>query len=257
MSIIDSPTDLAESIQDVFDNFLGLVGLFEGEGFDQIEDFTPDEDVTKPLIKTTVSALIAFIDFGRQKDNTETGISSGETKTPSIFGGQVETIEITTVNRARQAANRIVLTNLIRVSAILTACRIAVRGEYSSFDEAVEIMNAVVGTIDEILLKLGNEAGNGTQTVFSLYGVSIKNDVFYKVLEDIRPIFIKAMRVIGADLAKVIDFTIPVAVSSTLTLAYDRYADLDRADDLFNRNIQIVNHPGFLPNLQTIEILSE
>lgn len=254
--VINLPTDLAVSIQDGFNSFLGLVGLFE-EDFDQIADFDPDEDVTTLLIKSTISALTAIIDFGRQQDNTETGLVSGETKTPSVFGGQVEVIEITTANRARQAANRIAVTNLVRILAILTACRIAVRGKYASFEEAVEVMSSVVNIIDEMLLKLGNEAGNGTQVIFSVYNISIVNDVFYRVLENIRPIFIKAMRALGADLARIIDFIVPTTVTSTLTLAYDRYEDLDRADDLFNRNIQTVNHPGFLPNLQTIEILSE
>lgn len=250
-SIISAPADLSSTIKNGFDAFLGIVGLFE-EDFAQITDFDATEDVTKDLIKSVVTALVALKDFGLQEDNTETGLT--ETRTPSIYGGKVETITINTSNTARQAANRIATTNMIRAMAILAACKVAVRGEYTSFDETIDVLNEIVNAIDEILLKLGAEVNHQT---FFAYDINIANDTLYGMVEDVRPVIIKAMRAIGAELAEVIDYTVGSGVENTLVLAYSRYEDVDRATEIFNRNVGLIEHPGFLPNQEVIEILNE
>jgi prophage DNA circulation protein len=73
-------------------------------------------------------------------------------------------------------------------------------------------------------------------------------------MEKMRATFIKAMKDIEADLVKTLTFEVGTDVQSTLTLAYDRYEDLNRSEDIFDRNVNI-KHPGFMPNLENISIL--
>ncbi|MFH1999959.1 MAG: DNA circulation protein, partial [Planctomycetota bacterium] len=60
----------------------------------------------------------------------------------------------------------------------------------------------------------------------------------------------------AGSLPQVIEYTVPPAVVSSLVLAYDMYEDLDREQEILDRNRNI-HHPGFLPAGEVLEILSE
>ena len=48
-----------------------------------------------------------------------------------------------------------------------------------------------------------------------------------------------------------------IDVLNTLSLAYDRYEDLNREGEIIERNKELILHPGFIPNGKIIDILSE
>jgi len=79
----------------------------------------------------------------------------------------------------------------------------------------------------------------------------------YTAIDQLRKTFVTVMKDVGASLAVIIDYEVPPDGMTTLELAYDRYSDLDRADNIYERNRLAVRHPGFLPGGQTIEILNE
>jgi len=124
-----------------------------------------------------------------------------------------------------------------------------------SYDDADAMMKAVTDKIDAQLEKLGDEVGS---QVFTDYDeVEFDNDDDFDALQRVRAAFAGSMRIIGANLAKVVNYEVTGDGLSTLALAYDLYKDLDRADEIFNRNMPIVDHPGFLPDGGIVQVLSE
>ncbi len=172
----------------------------------------------------------------------------------AIIGGLLDPITVNSEISARLAANQIHEVNMVRMQALIEACRVAVRIDYDSADQAFEIMETIADKIDDQLLKMGDEAG---ETIISSFGVSVQNNEAYVAMENLRQIFVFSMKNIGASLAKVVNFEVPNNSISTLELSYDRYKDITREDNIFKRNKPLkVIHPGFMNPGATVEILS-
>jgi len=174
---------------------------------------------------------------------------------PSMYGGLLEDITVNSYNTAVEALNREVLVDMVRVLAIVNAVRVAVRVDYDSYDKAMEVMNLVVDRIDELLILIGDQSADETYADYDVY--KRMDDSVYLSLVQVRATFIRIMKQIGADLARVVEYQVPPAVIPSLVLAYERYNDISRDEDIVNRNTPAVNHPGFLPEGEAIEVLSE
>lgn len=190
--------------------------------------------------KTIVEAMLAVCDFGTNNDNA--------------YGGNIDEVTVTTDLTARQSANLVAITNLVRNTAILNAAKTAVRIDYGSYDSAMATMNKIVEALEAQLLKLGNDAADDG---YDDFGVTVSDPYSYQALESLRPIFVEAMKGIGEGLAKIVSYSVPPDVTPSLLIAYDLYEDLDREAEIIQRNTPLVKHPGFLPSGYTIELLSE
>jgi len=138
------------------------------------------------------------------------------------------------------------------VTALTTAAQAAVRIAYSSYDSAIEIMGEVVDAFDALLLKLGNDSED---TNYDNYNITISDPMSYNAIESLRPVFVEAMKGIGATLPIPYEYKVPPVVLSTLVLAYDKYFDLDREAEIISRNTPLIKNPGFLPEGTNISIL--
>ena len=219
------PAEVANEIESMYDSFTDLVGVTGSllDEADQTDAYR--QQVTQAAINT------------------------------SSYGDGLSDISVTTLSRAYEYRNRAATVNLVRGSALLMAARLAVRVNYVSYDDADAMMKAVTDKIDAQLEKLGDEVGS---QVFTDYDeVEFDNDDDFDALQRVRAAFVGSMRIIGADLAKVVNYAVTGDGLSTLALAYDLYKDLDRADEIFNRNMPTVDHPGFLPDGGTVQVLSE
>lgn len=195
--------------------------------------------------KTLVKALLQMNTFGEE---------IGSANANDVYGGTLDPITVDTIQKAKQLVNQTALVNLVRSTAIILAGTTAIRVAYNSYDSAIEMMNLVVDELDTHLLKLGDDS---VDTDLDTYGLTISDPLSYTALMDFRPVFIKAMKDIGADLAKIVEYEVPPTVMSTLELAYSLYDDLGREREIISRNIALVPHPGFLPGGQVIEVLDE
>lgn len=200
--------------------------------------------LNESLGKTAIRAILAMNRFGE---------SRGESS-PSPHGGALDDITINTYQRARQSANIVSIVNLVRVNVIIVAVRGAVRIKYTSYNSAIDIMDEVVEEIDDLLLKLGNDSSDMN---YDSYDVTVSSPESYTAVESLRPIFVEAMKGIGATLPRPVEYEVPPDTISALALAYEKYYDLDREAEIIERNIPLVKHPGFLPSGRTIEVLNE
>jgi len=252
--ILNTPSTCATMINSSINSFLYLIGVEEpvtggvlGVWSNEYKDDSvslPVDPLPSNLGTSAVTALVAMNRYGESITATN----------PSTYGGQLEDIDVTTDNRARQSLNRIYMINLIRNLALIMACRVAIRSSYTSYNEVMETMNSIVEAMDDHLEKMGDEAADDT---YRDYNFRDDNNEMYTAISQLRADFIKAMKEVGASLAVIIDYKVPADGITSLEIAYDRYLDLDRAEDIFQRNKETIQHPGFFPGGQNVEILSE
>ena len=214
----------------------------EKTGFEASTMESPSK-IGENLGKTTVRAMLAVNRFGE-----DPGANS------STYGGTIAPVSITTYQRARQSANLVAIVNLVRINAVIAAIRTAVRIDYTSYDSAIEMMKEVTDALENLLLKLGNDAAD---TEYDDYNITIASPGSYQAIESLRSVFTESRSGIGASLAKIVDYEVPPTTFPSLVLAYDRYYDLGREAEIIGRNIPLIQHPGFLPGGRTIEVLNE
>lgn len=234
--VINLPCDLANSIisgADSFNNLIGLVGeTASGEAFGECSGYLRSKsEVDKSSV---VNAALAMTDFGRDSSDTDR----------SAYGGTLAPMDTTDTTSANiQSDNREAIVNTVKAVAITNAAQIAVRTDYESYEDAMGTLNDITGKIEDFLISLGASALNF--------------DEGYKAMDGLRAAITEAMIDLGASLARIVHYEVPPAVMPSLVLVYDRYGDLDRESQIVARNRPLITHPGFLPQNETIELLSE
>jgi len=200
--------------------------------------------INENLGKTAVRAMLAVNRFGEEASGAD----------PSAYGGTIAPVEITTCQRARQSANLVAIVNLARINAVVAAVRTAVRIDYTSYDSAIEMMEEVVDALENLLLKLGNDAADAE---YNSCNITIASPRSYQAVESLRPVFTESMIGIGASLVRIVDYEVPPTTFPSLVLAHDKYYDLGREAEIIGRNRVVIKHPGFLPPGRTIEVFNE
>lgn len=273
--VVTSACDLADLILDTVDHPLQMIGIptpvskvilgtcsFAEKS---VVVNLPGDTVPKDMGSSMVDAYVSMEDFG--EDNTtitttsiagydNAGTEDVVTRNPdaSWYGGRLDDITVDTANSAAQAVDRIYIINMFRASALMNATRIAVRTEAASYEKLMELLKKITDAIDTLLYKLADESAS---TTYSDYNISIDNTEIFTALEDVRSSFVEVMKAKGASLSKITKYKVPPAVIPTLVLAYDRYNDVNRCSDIFERNKVATIHPGFLPQGELIELLNE
>jgi prophage DNA circulation protein len=220
-AVMDVPGDLANVIKEVGQAFTNLCGL----GDDEVELRAADgtvttlsgQDVPQVFGYSIVSAMVTAADV----DEDELGNATQE-----------------------QEENRRASIDLIKSVLLSNACRVAIRIDFTNQDDALAIMGMTKDALDEFLLQLGEQVG-------------VDNVAMYTAVQAMRGQFVEAMYGKFATLTQKIQYTVPPAIQTTLQLAYERYNNLDRAQEVFDLNNRVTNHPGFLPEGDVIEILNE
>jgi hypothetical protein len=256
---LDAPCSMADNIVQAMNSFLRTVNLYGdtivgailGDCSSEVRSLGVDVDADVLPERLGISSTNALMHIA----GNAFGEASGEGIYTSVYGGTFVPITVNTATRARQAANRLLLVNLARNAAIVTAVRIAIRIDYSCYETMVEVMDLITDAIDAQLLKLGNEAASEP---YSRYNVHVGDSDSYAALENLRRDFVQSMVALGATLAHTLDYNVPPDGENVLSLAYARYGDVDRASELYERNrLSEVDHPGFLPGNETVKVLSE
>jgi len=216
-----------------------------------------ENNETTGFSDSTMSGTSEISEFlGRTAINSTLEVNKyGETKNsddPSFYGGQIQTVSVISLQRAIQSANLIAMTNLTRANALALATQQAVRIAYSSYDTAVAIMNKIVEEIDNFLLKLGDDSAD---TLYDDFNITISDPLTYNGVEQLRGVFVEAMKGIGAALPIPYDYKVPYGIISSLELAYNKYLDLDRETEIISRNLTLITNPAFLPSGKEISLI--
>lgn len=249
------PCQMAGLALDVFDSVLAMVNVL-GPGYAvQVlgectgrlirEINSTNGDVIDNAIG--ISMIDNLTDLAGDSDSNGYGSPDQD-----IANSSFEEINVTTPDSARQSANRLELINFIKLQAIATATRVAIRVAYQTLDEANLKLNKILDCIDYLLLKFGDESASDP---YSPYGIYTDNRDVYNELQELRSVFVESMREKTLGLASDSEYECPPDAITSLEVAYDLYEDIDRADEIYVRNIDLNNHPAFMSG--TINVLSE
>lgn len=243
-SVLSTPCSLGGAIISGFDSFLFIGGML-------------NDTISRGILGACSGQVQNSDEANRAADDLsqDEGIALARASTNmSTVGSEFTTNTVTSPASATDQANKQANINLMRSLGLTTACRVAVRTEYTSQDDANSMLKTISDAIDDFLDYLGDEAGSETLIA---QGVNYQNDDFYQSVKELKPALKKAMDIIGASLAKIVEYEVGPEVVSTLTLAYDRYEDLSREQEIQERNPLLILNPAFIPGGKTINILSE
>ena len=258
-SVLSTPCDLASAIVGGFDSFLfaagmlsdtvsrGITGNCSGRTQNP-DDAGRDSDVLSKNEGVSISTAAANLStFGAI-------VGSDDEDVNEKYGGGLPPITVASPDSAAKEANRLANINMVRLTGLAQAMRIAVRTLYNSQQDTESQLLYISNLLDDFLDYLGLQAGDSTLINF---GVPFSNDEVFQAAKNMKSVFKKSMDTIGASLARDVEFTPDVDVLPTLKLAYDQYEDLSRESEIMTRNEDKIFHPGFIPNSKTISILSE
>jgi prophage DNA circulation protein len=229
-TLLNAPCDLANQIMDAGKAILSLVGM----------------------AGTVVQGGIIGACSGESRGDTTTmdgttvkediGISVCEQL--SIFSNYtVDDLNISIP--AEQEDNLSLVISMAQFSMVSTACQIAIRIDFSNQDDMEYILGLIVSSFENLINRLGSVSD------------SIDDPLLFQKISQLRSDFVDSMYKKNTGLTKQIDYKVPSAVQSSLTLAYDRYDDIERESEVFDRNKVLIRHPGFLPSGETLRILDE
>lgn len=221
-AVVDTASDLADNIIDTIQGMSNLIPL-EKNGTD-----------------TTINKLSTFntaIELTRFGESSDSAINPE----PSSYGGTLPSVIEISASTIQQRKNRESIIRLVRQVALTEAAKAAIIVDFDSYEQAADTRDIIANKINIHLESIGNS--------------DIGDDDSYEAIDDLRAKTVKGIVQKGASLEKIINYSIPAMVLSSLALAYDRYEDLDREQEIIARNTSITN-PGFLPAGNTIEILN-
>jgi len=139
----------------------------------------------------------------------------------------------TTPSQAQAYTNGQAFVNLVRDTAISEQASAAIRGEYESYDEAVEARDTTLTQIDA-------QADTAADAVYVAYQ-ALRSQVVTALPED------------GEDLPRLSTIRLPES-EPAVVLAYGLYDDTSRDGEIVSRNQ--IRHPGFVPSNRDLQVLS-
>jgi prophage DNA circulation protein len=140
--------------------------------------------------------------------------------------------------RAAERANQAELAALITVSALAEAVVAASVLDFSSYEEAVGLRDALADQIDTAATRAAD----------------LGDDDQGETLDGLRRVIVRDVTARGGSLVRLFAFT-PVMTQPALVIAHRVYGiseTLDRADEIVARNR--VRHPGFVPGGRALEL---
>jgi len=228
-TVLDAPCDLANTLLDAAQSLKSLVGL-SGE-------------VVQGGIVGGCSGVL------RGDTVTMTGDNIPETLGISIINEFSEasiydTSDLDNVP-SEQQNNVELVANMAQAGILATITQVGIRIEFSNQEDMEDVIDTVLDGFDNLIDRLGSANDE------------IDDPALFAAISQLRADFIDSMYRKNTDLAKQVTYTVPTGVESILTLAYDQYTDIERENEIFERNKELIKHPGFLPSGDDLRLLNE
>lgn len=277
VDVINSPNDMYNALKNVCYSMASICGMGS--------ILLMEQSIKGYATSNGLAVNDKATDIFANKINISTNITGGETGNYSgVVRGNVVELDPNNINEVlgksvvknminlingfdmsglgatppNQEKNICLILDTFKFQIISTICRIAIRINFFSQEDAVNYMEEINSMIETVLLDLGNEAALGSSSIGIGNGTEqINNKDIFLAIQDIRKVFTDNMIAKISSLTKSIDYRIPVNTETSLVLAYKKYQDLDRANEIYQKNKEIIKHPGFLPNDDVLRILNE
>lgn len=162
------------------------------------------------------------------------------------------------ITPAEQVPNIVLISNILKFGMIANACNIAIRTKFRSQEDVIYSRDLISELMNNYLIELGDQAsGGGAAVNIGSDTTQIDNAEIFESVMRLLNIFIEGMNEKISKLAEAIDYNSKYEGDNCLTLAYDKYFDIERTEEIFDLNYNEIRHPGFIPANTTLRILSE
>ncbi len=252
------PSTLLDTVGNLLGKALSAFSRIEAGFTDTFNLFQQPAAIVNGVIDSMDAAVAAIEDgytvartvagFTETLDRIKSNIKSGELAAQAIAqdfielfsynkseSGIEENLSLQNFNKDTGTieANKKAFDKLIQYASVVAAAQAATGIDFESTTQADRIQSVVVVALDQLM-------------------ESVSDDIYYQI-HDLRASFIEDITARSINTPRLIEITNQIALPS-LYMAYDLYEDIERADDIVNRNS--VEHPGFVPGSVPLEVLS-
>jgi len=261
----DNAANVYNSIKDSANSFSVIAGLGQKieleqnntEGSPEDGDLIVDNRLTDIFANSiSISSTViggetgGFSGISRgeitELDGTSIPDKIGKSMLKSIFDALKNfNIDSFQVVPGEQESNVLLIFNVMKLSLLINACRIGIRIDFFGQEDVIFFRKIILEVFEDFMLELGDMAARGASAVDIGIGTSQINtqDIFISV-EQLRDTFARGMTEKISETVRAIDFIAPPDVSNTLSLAYDKYNDLDRMFEIFQQILMVfLLHP--------------
>ncbi|MEO6359902.1 MAG: hypothetical protein ABIO43_04920, partial [Sphingomicrobium sp.] len=141
--------------------------------------------------------------------------------------------------RLREQSNALAFARLVATVTAAEAVRAASAIRFSSYDEAIELRDALAGEIDDAAIEAADGGDDGSTAALDQLRLTLVRDITAR----------------GGSLDRLYSYT-PGVTEPALTIAQRLHGDpaliVDRADELVERNR--IAHPGFVPGGRPLQV---
>jgi len=256
-SALRLPCVIGNAVLDTVDSVLGIanvistgylgqiVGQCSGQVIKRTLSLTGD-NIPDELGESMTKSMLGVVGH-----SSITGYGSPVDESITAQGGLVP-ISVKSLTTAKMASNRLAFVNLVKGMYLAGAVRSAIRTEYKNQQEMEIVQEVLIESIDYFLAKIGDESASDP---YKQYGIYIDNSELYNKTEELRSVFSKGMKEKYFKLPYERTIEVPPDGTTSLHVAYERYEDLNRDEEVFLRNQPVIQHPGFMT--EYIKILSQ
>lgn len=228
--VIDSPTDTLDTIKDATQHLLtvvglgaetiygGTVGAYTGELRGDVIELN-GKSVPDDIGLSFIDGLITAADFGYDS-------------IPWVQEEQINNVKL--------------MLCYLKISLMGVISKIAIRVEYKSQESAEEYQEKIKAAMDDVLLQIGD-----------LVDVDVDENQLYEAMDDLKNSFLSSFAAKIAGISRSVIYTVPADGSCTLLIAYNKYGDIDREQDVYDRNRSLVKHPGFCIGGEDLKVLND
>jgi len=201
---------------------------------------------TFTLISNTVSKLVSLCQYGVETvEGGVEGLIKIETGIAALIGisNQLQTDPLAQgFIPDEQTGNVRLIDATFKAALVGAGAEIGIDTNFISQSYMEKYSGLFADAIDDLLTQLG-ELDNA--------------DDIFQAVEDIRGVYIDNLMERISGLKKEKDYPVRPEIKSALCLAYDLYADIEREQEIIDRNKLSVRHPGFLPAGELLKVLNE
>ena len=239
-NIIDSPCDIGNSIKNAARSFSAVCGVGSAGVFGGVVGGCSGilrGEVTE-LDGVTIPETLG-----------KSCITEGLTAVENIGTTNIGYIPLSQINNATK------IVDISKYGILSSIMQVAIRTEFLNQSDLIKYADLIADAVESLLIKMGAETDESTYSYAE--GEFIDNTMMHTALADLNKIFVQAMYAKASTIAKKKEYYVPAGIMSTLQIAYDKYEDLERSEEVYNMNLLEIRHPGFLPNGEVIEVLDE
>jgi prophage DNA circulation protein len=153
------------------------------------------------------------------------------------FGATLAPVRLGTPARAVQAANQAAIVRLVQCATAAAAVKVVADMPFNSYEDAAGVRDALADQLDAVAMALADSG----------------DDALAASVDVLRTAMIADVTARGGSLASLYGYT-PAKARPAVVIAQGLYLDATRAEDILARNY--VEHPGFVPGGQVLEVLS-